>query len=510
MRWFKRKKKTEAGPPVSERNGFFSTHAISGDRKGIADRLQQKLSSILSQLPASVPFNGANDSLDGEGALQAPEVSADGMVSHSLFLWYANNGFIGHQMCAILAQQWLVNKACSMPARDAIRRGYTLSKSGGDELEPEALQLLRQYDESMDINGQMLRYVTFGRIFGIRIAFFDVRSTDPKYYEKPFNPDGVTPGSYRGIVQVDPQWCAPELDATAASRPDKPHFMEPTYWRINGRRFHRSHLVVFIPFPVADILKPAYQFGGVSVPQRIMERVYAAERTANEAPHLALSKRSTVIKTDMAKAMANQDEFEANLALWIKYRDNHGVKLLDKEEDDMVQFDTALADFDNLIMTQYQIVAAASHVPGTKLLGTQPKGFNSTGEYEESSYHEELESLQSHDLTPLLKRHHLLVMRSYIAPKLGIQSVAISHTWNPLDSLTTKEVAEINEINSRTDLNLANSGAVDQYDIRNRLIADPRSGYAGIDPAAPPEDEEPDNGEASAPDGAKATASGES
>ncbi len=34
-----------------------------------------------------------------------------------------------------------------------------------------------------------------------------------------------------------------------------------------------------------------YNYFGVSVPERIYERVYASERTANEAPQLAMTKR---------------------------------------------------------------------------------------------------------------------------------------------------------------------------------------------------------------------------
>jgi hypothetical protein len=33
------------------------------------------------------------------------------------------------------------------------------------------------------------------------------------YYEKPFNPDGITEGSYKGISQVDPYWMMPMLTA---------------------------------------------------------------------------------------------------------------------------------------------------------------------------------------------------------------------------------------------------------------------------------------------------------
>jgi hypothetical protein len=36
-------------------------------------------------------------------------------------------------------------------------------------------------------------------------------------YELPFNPDGVKPGKYKGMTQVDPYWLAPVLDLEDAS-----------------------------------------------------------------------------------------------------------------------------------------------------------------------------------------------------------------------------------------------------------------------------------------------------
>ncbi|XAO36735.1 minor head protein [Pseudomonas phage WP1] len=64
-------------------------------------------------------------------------------------------------------------------------------------------------------------------------------------------------------------------------------------------------------------------FGGIPLTQRIYERVYAAERTANEAPLLAMSKRTRTIYVDVEKAIANEDAFSARLAFWIASRDSH-------------------------------------------------------------------------------------------------------------------------------------------------------------------------------------------
>ncbi len=476
-----------AAPAVQrERASFWTTHAGDGaPRVDVRDAIR----GVLAKMPHPT-IEGAQDDMSGYGLKISGGLT--GNIPDALAMWYVNQGFIGHQLCALISQHWLINKACSMPGRDAIRNGFDPISIDGDELDPDAVKMLARLDRAMRLRWNLEQFLRMGRIFGIRIALFKVDSTDPEYYEKPFNADGVQPGSYKGIVQIDPYWTAPLLDQNAAAQPDTKHFYEPTWWQINGRRYHRSHLVIYRHDEPVDILKPAYLYGGVPVPQQIMERVYAAERVANEAPQLAQTKRMNVWLTDMSKFAAGGDAAIARLNDWISYRDNYSVKMGDKEGDEFQQYDVALGDLDSVIMTQYQIVAAAANVPATKLLGTTPKGFNATGEYEEASYHEELESIQAHDLTPLIERHHLLCMRSFVAPKLGMKPIETTVEWRPLDSPTAKEVADENLVKAQTGAALVASGAIDGQDERDRIAKDVSSGYHGISQMAPEDLEEDD------------------
>lgn len=409
-----------------------------------------------------------------------------GNIPDAQLLWYASQGFIGFQTCAILAQQWLIDKACTVPARDAIRNGYRITVNDGQEIAPEVLDKLTKADRRYGVARQCVELVKMARVFGIRIMIFKVDSRDEKYYEQPFNPDGITPGSYRGMVQVDPYWCVPELSVAGASDPTSSEFYEPTYWTIQGKRYHKSHLVIVRGPEVSDLLKPSYMYAGLSIPQRIFERVYSAERTANEAPQLALTKRAMIFYTNTASALANQQSFAERLGTWASYRDNFGVKIADKEGDKIEQHDTALGDFDALVMTQYQLVAAIANVPATKLLGTTPKGFNSSGDYEQDSYHEELESIQTSDMEPAINRHHLCVIRSEIAPAAGIKPFSVSLEWEPTDTPGAKEEAEIRKLDAERDAALVQAGALDGADVRQRLATDPKSGYDGIDVADVP------------------------
>ena len=126
---------------------------------------------------------------------------------------------------------------------------------------------------------------------------------------------------------------------------------------------------------------------------------------------LAMSKRLFTLKVDTSKAAADLNAFENEIRQWTDFINNWGVKVIGGEEE-VQMIDTNLAGLDEIIMNQYQLVAAVAEVPATKLLGTSPKGFNATGDYEMDSYHEFLESHQEDELTPIVERHTLCCQRS--------------------------------------------------------------------------------------------------
>lgn len=484
LSWFRGDKAEVVDEPITEtkKKGFFSTDTIldaDANKLTRAQKLQLAIKQSIQKTNAdfkAISLAGiAMDDAEGSSIKSAYSVNSSPIADAQIY-WYGSQGFIGYQMAAILAQNWLIDKACYMPAKDAIRKGWEITVNDGTEIEPDVMQQLRDFDKARGINKQLLEFIHMGRVFGIRLSLFLVETDDPKeYYGNPFNIDAVKPDSYKGISQIDPYWITPELDLNAASNPMSPEFYIPTWWMINGLRIHRSHFAIFTTGQVADILKPSYLYGGIPIPQKIYERVYAAERTANEAPMLAMSKRLNIIKVDMDAALANQAMFEQKLQQFNQTRDNFGVYAIGTDET-LEQIETSLTDLDQVIMTQYQIVSAGANVPSTKLLGTAPKGFNATGEFDEASYHEELESLQAHDLTPFLDKHYLLTAKS-----LGID-LSLTIAWLPLDSMTAKESAEVNKIEAETGAILVTSGAIMPDDERLRVIADKDSGYTGLQP----------------------------
>lgn len=468
------------------------------DREASLDSALAKSFQQEVQVAQEKDSNGKTVAMDS--GLKSSMYNINGMqtcrsiISEAQLSWYASQGFIGHQACALIAQHWLVDKACTIPAEDAIRNGYEITVNDGSDVDEKVLDEIKKQNKKFKLDQNMLQYVRFGRIFGIRVAIFKIKSNDPKYYEKPFNLDGITPGSYIGISQIDPYWMSPELNDEAVTDPSSMDFYEPTYWNIGGVKYHKSHLVIMRNSEVADILKSTYFYGGISVPQKIYERIYAAERSANEAPQLLLTKRTIVYKTIIAQALANQASFESRVAFTTQFMDNYGVRVVDNK-DEVVHIDTALGDIDNLIMTQYQLVAAIAGIPADKLIETAPKGFNATGEYQQKNYHESLESIQTHHLNPLAERHVDILIRSVICPMFDISPFEVELSWATLNSVDAKEQAEINKMDAETSAILVTAGAVDGEDVRKKVINNPDSGFNGLDLDDMPEQETEENSE---------------
>ena len=468
LNWFRPKAPVvveEAKPEPEKKKpaGTFSTH------KQHASFSLVDIEKAAFPVRAARPVNAEGKAMD-ESCAQSPSAgyrfSTLGGVPDNVVGWFLSQGFIGHQLCAVMAQQWLVNRACKIPPEDATRNGWKITG-----IDPEKVQRLEKIDRKRGIKRQVQEFARFNRVFGIRIAIFCVKSDDPLYYEKPFNIDGVGEGCYRGISQVDPYWCAPELEGVDVSDPSSENFYEPTYWRIAGKRYHRSHLVIIRYSEVPDVLKPTYQFGGLPLPQLIWERVYGAERSANEGPQLLMSKRMNVINTDLEEAMSDPDRFREKQQLAAESRDNFGFMNLGTE-DVYAQHETSLGDVDSVIMTEYQLVASVAEMPATKLLGTSPKGFNPTGDFEMSAYRETLAGIQEHSGSPFLNRHYQLLSKSEFGESLDIEVV-----WNPLDEPTETELAQTGLAKAQTAQIYQDLGVVSSEQNRQKLKDDESSGY---------------------------------
>lgn len=399
--------------------------------------------------------------------------------------------FIGYQACALLAQNAYIKKVCEIPAQDAIAVDYKLHYRNADKdndentdesEEQEILDNLKLIsDKDMKIKDICRDANIDKKIFG-QIVVIPTFNVDVDM-EKPYNPSVIKKGTYTGMQIIEPFWLTYDLTLDQVSRPDKKGFYEPEYYHVNGgKKIHKSWLIKLTNGKVSDILKPTYYYGGIPLPQQIYTRVFCAEKTANEAPKLALSKRLLIVDGNVNNLIANPDTAEQVFSGLNSIRDNFGF-FLKNPGDQVQQIDTALADFDALIMTQFQLVAAIGEMPATKLMKTQLKGLANSGDYEMKDYAQSLISIQENDFYKILAFHYELLSLSEYGKDFGLDIV-----WNPIDTPTELEMAQIESQQANTDATYVSAGILDAGEIREMLRSNEDSRFRNLAEEMPEEE----------------------
>ncbi|MGN0022649.1 MAG: anti-CBASS protein Acb1 family protein [Elusimicrobiaceae bacterium] len=467
-------------------SSFLPKTLSSSEAQSLLAYSFQKPVQSISFKTVAVPGKGyAQDAL-GE-AIKAPALyGLEGFQQDIIFTFFAKYGFIGYQACSLLQQHWLINNACTIPNEDALRPGWKTTLTGGKDNADLLQDLSRAENKKYDIYAKALKWGRNRKIFGLALAYPVIDGVDT---EKPFNIDGVKPGSFKGIAVIDPYWCMPEFDADTVRNPLDPDYFKPAYYVFNGRRVHRSHLLIWLNDEPSDILKPSYIYGGIPLTQQIYERVYAAEKSANEAPEILLTKRSTIAKsTDMDNALAQESETARKLGWMRKLLNNFGILLTDY---DVHQLDTTLTGLCEIIDNQYKLVAAVAKIPEHKLMKTNPSGgLGNKGEFSTKDYRLEVCSLQEYGYKPFIERIEDIILRS----EFGVKTQT-DITFNELDLTDQTEKAALLTQKTQNLGTLIDKGMISPDEGRKSLIEDENSGFAWLPEDAPealitPEQEE--------------------
>lgn len=364
------------------------------------------------------------------------------------------NFFIGWQACALLAKHNFINKACVMPGDDAIAAGYEFVPRKKDKALVEHLKDIVTSD-SFDLNASIQKFEFNKRCFGYALAFpcFD----EEVDMENPLiDLAQLKDKHFVGWNVIDPYWTVPEFDARSANDPSYKDYFKPTYWRINGtdKRIHKSWCVYQVNTLIADIFRPAYYWGGVSIPQMCYERCYAADKCANEAQMLAMSKRLLVITANTRKMVAQPEYANETMRNLQFNRDNWGV-LPVPVGTEVKQVDSMLTEFNQLITTQYQLFCGIVEIPSPKMVMAPLTGFANSGNYEWKVYAANLKKIQTKDISPIAKATAKIIQATEVS---DIKPIDIK--FGEIDIPTLVEQAEISYEHARAEKFSAEAKAV--------------------------------------------------
>jgi phage-related protein (TIGR01555 family) len=292
------------------------------------------------------------------------------------------------------------------------------------------------------------------------------------------DPRTIKKGSLENFRVVEPIWTTPLM--YNALDPSKQDFYKPSSWWVMGQKWHASRMLIVITRWVPDILKPAFNFSGISLSQLAEPYVNNWLRTRQSVSDLINNFSIIVLKTSMDQVLTGGDDgtdLFSRIKLFTATRSNKGVMALDKEREELEQLSVPIGGLSELQAQAQEQMCSVSRMPAMILTGISPAGLNASSEGEIRVWYDWIAAQQeAYYRAPIETILKIVQLSMY-----GEIDMDITFEFNPLYQMSDKDLAEIKVNDSVRAGNYIDRGVLDAQEERERLARDPESGYQGID-----------------------------
>ena len=387
----------------------------------------------------------------------------------------ADASFMGYGALANLSQNGLIRAGVEMRGDEMTRKWGELSRKGNTEEETdeqqEKLDAITEEMEKYKVRELFRSASCLCGYMGGCLLFID---TGEEVLANPLILDSMTfaPGTFKGFRLIEPYLVTP--GGYNSTNPMADDYFKPSLWYVQGIPVHASRLIYFAENKLTSLLKPAYNFFGLPLAQKVIDAVAHYTENREAAGRLLQKYALTVLKTNMEEVL--QGGFDKALRERIQYfvqtRSNDGCAAIDKEMEDLVLQTTSLAGVTDIVRQSMEYVAAMFNEPVVKMWGLSPNGFSS-GEMELQNHYDNIKAQQEKMFGEPMRR----VLRVLQHNLYGATDDSIIFTFSPLSEDDERKIAETNKMQADTDAVLISNGVIDENEARERLIADPNSGY---------------------------------
>lgn len=405
-------------------------------------------------------------------------------------------GFAGYPFLSELAQLPEYRKIITTLAREMTRKWIRILTSGDDD-KSERIEKLEKAVRRFKLRELFRSMAEHDGYFGRGQLYIEVKKPGGETASEDngelqtkliIDPKKIKKGSLVGFMPIEAVWTYP--GTYQSTNPLKRNFYKPESWYVMGNTVHDSRMITFISRPVPDLLKAAYNFGGISMSQLAKPYIDHWLRTRDSVSDLVHSFSTSGIKTDMSSVLqggVGTDLFN-RITLYNQMRDNRGALVLNKDTEDFFQFNTPLSGLDHLQAQAQEQMASVASIPLVKLLGITPSGLNASSDGEIRVFYDDV-----HALSEALFREPLKKMLDIIQlSEFGDIDETIDFEFLPLYQLSELERATARKTQADTDAVYVQSGIVSAAEVRNREANDLESPYHGLDLI---DDDEPDDEE---------------
>jgi len=391
---------------------------------------------------------------------------------------YSFSGFPGFAYLSQLSTRPEYRAFASSMATEITREwiDFTSKQADGKD-SSEKIKAIEEEFKRLGVREIIGRAAAHDSYFGRGQIYIDIRGHDK---ETPLilSSRTVQKGSLNRISNVEPIWTTPS--AYNAIDPSAPDFYKPSSWYMLGQKIHASRMMTIITRELPDMLKPAFNFSGISLSQLAEPYVDNWLRTRQSVSNLINNFSITGLATSMDQVLQGEDDGTGILKraeLFTANRSNSGLMLLDKEREEIVQVNTPLSGLDHLQAQAQEHMCSVSRIPAMILTGISPSGLNASSEGEIRVFYDWISAQQESFYRGPIETILQVVQLSLF----GEIDPDIEFHFVPLYQMTPKELADIRAIDGTTSCAYVAAGIIDPSEVREKLAKDAESGFHGLD-----------------------------
>ena len=263
-----------------------------------------------------------------------------GVFTGGLSAYTENLSWMGMPFLAELAQRAEYRQIVETLAKEMTRRWIKVGATG-DEDKTKKVAAIEDALKKHKIRQKFRRLAELDGFFGRGHLFVNNGVNDDRELLKvPMILDHRTfePGTLRAFRVVEPVWTYPGVYDSLNPLDDD--FYAPRTWYVMGKEVHRTRVMTLVSREVPDLLKPQYQFGGISLSQLARPYIDNWLRTRQSVSDLVHSFSTMILATDMSQVIGGdatgggQDLFD-RIELYNNLRDNRGTMAIDKDREEL-------------------------------------------------------------------------------------------------------------------------------------------------------------------------------
>ena len=412
-----------------------------------------------------------------DGVKMAMDNSMESVYGYANAMYGCQQTYPGYPVLAQLTQV-AEYRMLSEKTAQAMTRKWIKLHSKGDKDKSERISQINDALTRFKVRELFTEAAIHDGFFGRAQLFVDLGVQDGDGLEIPmFEDKSIVKGKLRKFKLVEAMFTYP--NSYSASNPLRDDYFNPSSWFVMGQKVHSTRLLTFVGRPLPDILKPAYNFGGMSMSQLAMPYVNNWLKTRDSVNRMISNYSTSGIKTNMGAVLAGEpgDDLLARAQLYADMRDNQGMMLLDHETEDFFQYNTPLTSLDQLQAQAQEHMASVASMPLPILLGITPSGLNANSEGDIEIFYDHVRDMQER----LFRDNLTKVIKLIQLSEFGDVDEDIVFDFVSLWQQTEAEIAANHKSDAEAAAILVEIGAVTPEEVRQKLADDEYSGYNGLD-----------------------------